>query len=138
MDSIIIVDYTRGYDRVWIFGDMFVKNHLNKIFEDQLTIERKADYIKTHYDISSYFNHPALAVGAENILLRLRNCLIQAINAEILLPKAIIIILDDNLLDAIDHFDYGITITLGKLTEWITNQMHTIITTHKEKLPSKS
>ena len=42
-------------------------------------------------------------------LSRLRNALVETINQQLLLPKAIILVLDDDMLDELDHYKTGIT-----------------------------
>ena len=46
--------------------------------------------------------------------------------------------IDDDMMDNLDHYKYGITSTVGKLVEWLTNEFHHIISSHKEKMPTKS
>ena len=55
-----------------------------------------------------------------------------------LLPKAIVVILDDDLIDDIDWYRPGFSFTVGRIVEWLFNKFHRLITAHKEKLPSKS
>ena len=62
----------------------------------------------------------------------------MAINKEILLPKAILMVLENDILNAVNHYNPGISLLCGKVMEWLTNQFHRIITAHKEKLPSKA
>ena len=73
----------------------------------------------------------------KNILSRVRNALIKAISCEILLPKVIMVIMDNDLMDAIEHYKPGISYVLGRTLEWVINEFHKIITSHKENLPTK-
>ena len=109
----LFAEFIRAYDKIWILGDSFLEHTIGIAINKPELDGRKLDYIKTHYDISTLADHPNLNIGSDNILLRIKDCVITAINEEILLPKAMIIILDDDLMDAIDHYDYGITIALG-------------------------
>ena len=74
----------------------------------------------------------------DNILSRLRNSLVRAINAQILLPKFILVILDDDIMDAIDHYKTGISYGIGWILEWLINEFHKLVSSHKERLPTKS
>ena len=49
-----------------------------------------------------------------------------------------LIILDDDLLDDIDHYKRGISEALGKELEWLVNEFHKMVTLHKERLPTRS
>ena len=74
----------------------------------------------------------------DNILSRLRNSLVRANNAQILLPKFILVILDDDIMDAIDHYKTSISYGIGQMLEWLINEFHKLVSSHKERLPTKS
>ena len=73
-----------------------------------------------------------------NILSRMQNSLAAAINKEVLLPKAIIIVLEDDLLKIANHFKAGADKILEPWIQWITKEFHRSIVAYKEKLPSKA
>ena len=97
----------------------------------------KIGYIRAHYDITSVCSGRIDASG-RNIISRLRNHLVHLMNEQVVPPKAIIIILDDEMLKELNHFKPGISEALGRLFEWLLNQFHRLMTAHKEKLPTKS
>ena len=70
-----------------------------------------------------------------SILGRLRNVMVTAIKEHHLLPKAIIIVLDDDLTNGIrSHFSY----VFGALLHWLCEEYSKIIEGYKDKLPVKS
>ena len=79
-----------------------------------------------------------METAEENLLLNLKRRLTRAINEHILLPKAIVIALDDDLLDYINHYEKGISVALGMALESLTNEFHSIINDYKQKLLSKA
>ena len=96
-------------------------------------------YMKTHYDVTRFMKGKMLpSENLPNILVRLKNALITGINEQVLLPKAILIVLDDDLMDSLGHYQEGFSLSIGKLMEWLANELHDIICKHKEKLPSRS
>ena len=97
----------------------------------------KLDYINAHYDTILVVRDME-PENNENLLSPLRNALVETINQQLLLPKAIILVLDDDMLDELDHYKTGITTSIGQLVEWLANQLHRIITNYKEAMPSKS
>ena len=114
---------------------MFLTHSYKQFFENGCGPGGKLGYIKAHYDVSAYYyQYEDNPQG--NTLNRLRNLLVSAINEEILLPKAILIVLDDDLMDELNHYNTGISASIGKLIEWVMNEMHHIVTSHK--LPSKA
>ena len=90
-----------------------------------------------HYDATGFCQSATTALNG-NILSRIRNALVEAINAQVVLQRAVILVLDNDLLNYFNHYKPGVSLLLGKAVEWIANQFHRIITAHKEKLPSKS
>ena len=130
-------DHLRAYDSVWILGDVFMAHSYKQFFKNARSPNGNLGYLSAHYDISSFFySYDDNPQG--NVLNRLVNLLIMAIGEETLLPKAIIIVLNDDIMDELNHYTTGITISIGKMIEWLMNQIHNIITRYKEKLPSKS
>ena len=97
----------------------------------------KLPYIPAHYAAKA-FHHDYNNNQMGNILNRIRNLVVEAINAEVLLPKAIVIVLNDDMLDALDHYQTGISISIGRMVEWEVNEIHSIVAKHKENLPSRS
>ena len=130
-------DQPRAYDSVWILGDVFMAHSYKQFFKNARSPNGNLGYLSAHYDISPFFySYDDNLQG--NVLNRLVNLLIMAIGEETLLPKAIIIDLDDDIMDELNHYTTGITISIGKMIEWLMNQIHNIITGYNEKLPSKS
>ena len=106
-------------------------------FQDIYNENGHMGYVRVHYDVTP-FCRGNIKNGNGNIMNTLQSLLIEAIHTQWLLPKAIVIVLDDNLLDCLDHYDFGASVGIGKLIEWLANQFHRVVTAHKEKLPSKS
>ena len=132
-------DNAKAYEKIWILGDNFVRASYSQYFQNAFNPDGKVGYIRAHYDITGFYKK---SIGKHrevvNIFSRLRNALVEGINEQITFPKAIIMIIDDDILDEIDHYKEGISVILGRVLEWLGNQFHRIITAHKEKLPSKA
>lgn len=104
-------------------------------FQDAFNLVGKVNYIRAHYDATG---HHGKSWGLNpNVLGRIQNALAKAINEQVLLPKSILIILDDDIMDALDHYTTGISYAIGKTLEWLVNQMHRIIISHKENISKK-
>ena len=136
----LFAESVQGYDQIWIIGDAFVRDTHEKFFLNTVLPNGKQDYIATHYDPEICFRS-LMDEGNPvdtNVLQRIRNSLVEAINTFVLLPKAILVVVDDNILDDLNHYNTGISSAIGKLMEWLTGEFHQIITSYKDKLPSKS
>ena len=93
-------------------------------------------YVRAHYDVTGFCQDGEALNGS--YMGRIRNAVIEGINKQTLMPKAIIMVLDMDFLDHINHYNPGISFICGKMLEWVSNQLHRAVTAHKEKLPSKS
>ena len=131
-----------GYDSVWFIADKFMDQSFKQHLISARSEDGKLDYIKAHYNVFGFYDQSNLeeleTTAEENLLLNLKRRLSKAINEHILLPKAIIIALHDNLLDYINHYEKGISVALGIALESLTNEFHSIINDYKQKLPSKA
>ena len=118
--------------------DFMLKSYA-QYFQNAFGDNGKLGYIKAHYDTTGYCQGQTKAIN-NNILSRVCNVLVMAINKEVdlLLPKVILVVLENDILNAANHYNPGISLLCGKLMEWLANQFHRIITAHKERLPSKS
>ena len=96
----------------------------------------KTSYLKAHYDVTGFCPGNERLNG--NILCRFNNVVTVAINKQTVLPKAIVFVMENDILNSLNHFKPGISLLIGKSLEWLLNQVHRMITTYKEKLPSKS
>ena len=67
-----------------------------------------------------------------------RNAFVEAVNKEIVLPKAVILVFENDMIKSFDHLCLGISLLSGKCIEWLANQLHRLTVAHKEKLPSKA
>ena len=121
---------------MWVIGDDFMAKSFAQYFQNAYGDNGKVGYIRAHYDVTGYCQGKTKAIN-NNVLSRLRNALVMAINKEMLLPKAILVVLENDILNAANHYNLGISLLCGKLLEWLANQFHRIITLHKERLPSK-
>ena len=134
---LFLSDKVRAYDKVWFIGDEFMDTSFQKHFLDICNEDGKANYMTAHYDVTG-FSKSTIFRGFGNAVSKIRNQLVKAINEQILLPKAILIVADDDILDALDHYQAGITVGIGKIVKYLANQLHWIVTAHKEKLPTRS
>ena len=120
---------------MWFIGDEFLQKNFSQFFLNAFREDGKVSYIKAHYDTVGMCKARDLNT---NILGKLFNAVVKGTNDDILFPKAIILILESDFVKALDHFKPGMTTLAGRSIEWLANQLHRLIITHKEKLPSKA
>ena len=93
-------------------------------------------YMKSHYDITGFVN---CNFGRDpNAVSRLRNLMATTLEGQILFPKFIVLVADDDIIKCLNHSGYGISKNLGRLVNNIMGYYSRIIETYKEYLPNKS
>ena len=129
-----------AYDKVWIIGDDFMARTFSQYFQHAfLEAEVDPGYIRIHYDTSGYcsakLTHNMIS---RNVLSYIRNGFVQAINAQILLPKYVIVVMEEDMIRAMNHYEKGARALYLKCIKWIMKEFHRVTTAYKEKLPTKS
>ena len=109
----------------------------NQHFQNIVDGDGRTPYLKHHYDVTGFCNRRIDSLFG-NIIGRVRNSLIKGINEQVLLPKAILVVLDNNVLDEMNHYRAGAADYAERIISYLMNQFHRIISAHKEKLPSRS
>ena len=69
---------------------------------------------------------------------RIYNNYIKAIQEQVLLPKAVIFVIEEDLLKAADHYKKGTSSYLKPCIEWLVSNVFNITDTYKQSLPTKS
>ena len=64
--------------------------------------------------------------------------LVHAINVRTLLPKAIILIFDNEITKLAKDETFGYTIIIGTALNWLVNEIRKLISGYKDKLPNKA
>ena len=127
---------------MWLLGDKFVAESvtvIEKYFGTKKIPARATrfeSYIAESYDIKLFAN----SSGSNNrsILGRVRNTLAAAMNKHDKMPKYILIVLDDNLIDVVKYTKPGVSEIFGRSLKWLAAEVHEAITDRKEELPKKA
>ena len=113
---------------IWIIGDMFVATTYPKgglLLDDS--------FMKTNYGVVTFHNENHFD---KNLLSRLRNVLVAALNKYDKLPSVILFALDSDVIKFLDHEDYGASIALGKIMDALVTSVHEVVK-NKERATTK-
>ena len=125
----------KALEDIWILGDWFLKDTFPtlQVLKHGSTVQRKLPpYIYDMYNLFYFFTSP-LSFG-NNTLFQINNVFIEAINRRDQLPKFIIIVLDHDLIDMINRFDFGITAELERCVKWLAIQMERSLAAKKDQM----
>ena len=119
----------QGYETLWFLGDESLTKASGHLSNDEL----EDLYIKCNYNIKFQVDNN-LSLN-RSVLGHICNTMINAVNNNLLLPKAIIVILDDDLIKPIkSHLSY----VFGAMVHWLIGEFDKIVKIHKDNLPLKS
>ena len=131
-----VSDTVRGHQSIWIIGDEFVTNTYGRYFQQATRSGTKEFYIKENFEVRAFMSN--FTSNVPYVMTRIRNNFITAINEQVTLPRAVVVVLDDNLITEIKYSGFGISLILGTTAQWIIREMHRAVGNHKENLPSKA
>ena len=129
----IIVGYIRGAEQLWLLGDEFLTKaygHFNGVANEEAGIY----FTKDHYEVKMFAGNN-LDPEITTPLARIRSEFIKAVEEHILLPKVVVIILDN---DLIKHADRNSSYVYSTLIHWLASEFNKIVEVQKDRLPIKA
>ena len=125
---------------VWVIRDHFlleVYGELSRMKSDAIMTKRAPPYLHKMYNVQFFTANPLSEV--KNIMTRLVNSLVKALNDAKYLPRIILVVLDDDILHQIGKLKVGTDaiIILEKAINWVMLQMERAITSKKDGLKKK-
>ena len=121
---------------MWFIGDSFLQD----IFATFSSIRREAIITNRSQPFAyAYFNPTAFYQGSnvngiKNILARILNSFIEALNRNESLPSYIMVILDKDIIKNINHFNYGISWIISRCLHWLCTQINRLIITRRNEI----
>ena len=140
----IISDTPRGVEHVWVVGDKFVADTSQRYF---LNIPENDSFSKQNFEVSSFFtmrpedeeDSEGMDDTPKNMLTRVYNCLISAMRRESTVPKMVLVVLEDDLINYVAYDDFGVSALYGKLINSLAGDMRAAAAEFKKKyLPAKA
>ena len=94
-------------------------------------------YMKETFDATPFIADSKDS-GDYNTASRIRNLLADAISDKLLLPKFIVMVLDDDIIEYFNYDGKGTTEQLGRIINWIMSEHEDIIKGYKAELPARA
>ena len=131
----VFADPVKGYDDLWIVGD----NFLVKTYWPYFKIpERDHSFFMTdEYEVYPICNSKFNSADG-NLLSRLCNIVVTALNTKPKIPKYCLIILDEDLMKYLDFCEVRVATMYGEWVDWIVKEIHSLFVDKKAKLPKKA
>ena len=125
-----------------MIGDDFGFKSFNKYFYE---LDHAEHYIFDEFEVSGFNNNKNLSYD-RNVVSRMRNNLVGAIKEQPILPKFIVVVLDDDIINYfLSKIQSSHTITpddakpaFEKMIRWLMNQYDRLLSLQKDMLPKKA
>ena len=130
----------KGINNIWFIGDEFCDCSYTQHYKFVKNNESNRDkwYIPEYYEMHE-FSSTCYSSSLRNILARFKGLLIHAITKEKVLPKAIVFILDEDIImqskipmHEAEAGEYALVV------KYLLQEVHRILTSYLELLPNKS
>ena len=139
MGSFLIADNVPAFFDIWVVGDHFLDSVVNKWQELQNTswLDRKNKnkdrptlYMADYYNVRPFCYTQTATV--KPAIARIVNSLIDGVNQEHRLPKYLIVVIDWDIIDDLEFFDFGADKCLAVNINWLFK--HIDITLRRARL----
>ena len=120
---------------LWFFRDNFTarwyRTHFKKKSKDTF-------FIKQNFEVSAHCNS-RWASANENMISRIRNSFAAAVSQQKsgLLPKYVIVVLDDDLITFMNFAIEGLATLLGTWVEWLVSELKSIVNDRLDQVPPR-
>ena len=124
-------DDLKGLMKVWILGDNFLVETYRKNF-------RKAGnefFLKENFEVVPFCSSKYSDRNV-NMLSRIINSFISAVNNKIYLPAYLIILLDDDLIDYLQYKKFGVSTLYGNWLEFLAGNIQMTLEKARDELPN--
>ena len=116
-----------AYESIGVVGDEFVQNTFVS------NISSRTTYMGDHFDILEFTSN---RYEDGNVLNRIHNNVVRAMEKHVLFPKSIPVILDSDLIKSLDDQDIARVVGIG--IDYLVKTLHHTIATYRDLLPAKS
>ena len=127
-----------GPEMLWFLGDNFLARSFRGHYKKQMPLGTSKHHIKENYEFPPHCSSRWSSAN-ENMILRIRNSLVTGLNQQKngILPKYIVVVLDDDLITFLDFKHDGVATLLGTWVEWLAKEFNDVIKLRKDQLPKK-
>ena len=129
----------RGYEKIWFLGDDFAYNTYQQFFKNLKSEDgNPTTYTYLNFEVRAYLTSQN-SMNTKNILSRIRNSLVTVLNEHTMLPKLIVIVVDDDIINQVeDDQETSLVFHYERLMSGLCNLLNKSINCYKDMLPQKA
>ena len=126
--STYVADSIEATHDAWFLGDSFLRDVYNGLqaLLNKAKLDRKATkpYLHEYYNTKGYYYSSSYIQSA---ISRMLNKLIEALNENDRLPRHLIVLMDKDIINDLQNFEFGATKNLANMVNWLTRQIDIFI-----------
>ena len=130
--TLYIADTPQGLESVWFLGDNFVA----KSYRKHVKNSNHGFYCKGAFEVGAHCNSRYSCTNT-NILSHIHSAFATALNKADYLPTYVVVVLDTDLLEALDFKSTSFSELVGPWLEWLAGQFLQLLQQKKNFLPNK-
>ena len=133
MFNFIFTANVKALNDIWLIGDIFLQEMiatLQNMRHNALVAKKTPPYMYERFNVHHFYQSRLTL----DTFTRLQNAFIDAFNRQHHLPSYIMILADNDLINAADFFNFGVSKLLGITLNWLAKQLERMIESRKEKL----
>ena len=132
----LIAENASGYDTAWIVGDNFASRSYRIGFKKGCDDNT---FLKRNFEVKNIINS-RYSDKERNVLIRIKETFVSALNKYNKLPKLAVVVLDDDLIDEFnsDQSPSDISPLMGQWFNALVTKFDELITERKNFLPHKA
>ena len=128
----IFAGFVPGLQQIWILGDDLP----SCTYETNFARVKPEGYAISNYEVQDFSNNKFTTINP-NMISRIRNLMAQAIKEQVLLPKFIVIVPDDDIIKYVNFSNFGVSEAYGRLINHIMVEHNRLLETQMEFLPEE-
>ena len=134
--TIAILEMVDGLEHLWLIGDEFAFNSYHDHFRQRRNELKPSSFTFSNFEVTEFLSS-RYSSNIRNVLARIKNNLVRGLDGKRILPKLIVIVLDDDLTKYV-RSDKGAEVHITKMVTWLMKQYERVISIYTEGLPNKA
>ena len=125
---------------IWLVGDHFLRENFDILQDLRNSMTTKTSikdqlYIYLFYNVVLYFASGTSRI--RSLMARVLNSIIEGLNCKERLPKYVVILLDKDLIESLDYFDFGISEALEECVFWLIKEVNKLFEIRRDDIRGK-
>ena len=125
-----LAEDAKGINKIWILGD----NFLAETYRQHVRKGGEEFYMRQNFEVWPFCSS-RFSDCNPNMLSRITNSMISALNNKVYLPVYLIIVLEDDLITFLDYCKFGVSGLFGMWLEYIAANIVQFLDTRCQQLP---